>query len=198
MKNKIEAIRKEQGILQEEFAKAMGVSRQTISSLENGRYNPSILLAHKIAKFFGMTIEEVFVFGRNNMKKKDIIFGAIWLLLGLVLTALSCLETLDGFWSGMGSALVVIGIVRLLRGYRLSKSETYREAREVAETDERFHFIRNKAWAWAGYLFIIICALSTIVFRLLGQDLLCIASGGAVCLMLVLFWVSFFVLKKKY
>ena len=62
MKNKIEAIRKEQGILQEEFAKAMGVSRQTISSLENGRYNPSILLAHKIAKFFGLTIEEVFIF----------------------------------------------------------------------------------------------------------------------------------------
>ena len=62
MKNKIETIRKEQGILQEEFAKAMGVSRQTISSLENGRYNPSIGLAHKIAKFFGMTIEEVFVF----------------------------------------------------------------------------------------------------------------------------------------
>ena len=62
MENKIEAIRKEQGILQEEFAKAMGVSRQTISSLENGRYNPSILLAHKIAKFFGMTIEEIFVF----------------------------------------------------------------------------------------------------------------------------------------
>ena len=62
MKNKIEAIRKEKGILQEEFAKAMGVSRQTISSLENGRYNPSILLAHKIAAFFGMTIEEVFIF----------------------------------------------------------------------------------------------------------------------------------------
>ena len=62
MKNKIEAIRKEQGILQEEFAEVMGVSRQTISSLENGRYNPSIGLAHKIAKFFGMTIEEVFIF----------------------------------------------------------------------------------------------------------------------------------------
>ena len=62
MKNKIETIRKERGILQEEFAKAMGVSRQTISSLENGRYNPSILLAHKIAAFFDMTIEEVFIF----------------------------------------------------------------------------------------------------------------------------------------
>lgn len=62
MKNKIEEIRKERGIRQEEFAKEMGVSRQTISSLENGRYNPSIMLAYKIAKFFGMTIEEVFEF----------------------------------------------------------------------------------------------------------------------------------------
>lgn len=62
MKNRIEAIRKERGILQEEFAKAMGVSRQTISSLENGRYNPSILLAYKIATYFSMTIEEVFIF----------------------------------------------------------------------------------------------------------------------------------------
>ena len=62
VKNRIEQIRKERSIRQEEFAKAMGVSRQTISSLENGRYNPSILLAHKIAKYFSMTIEEVFIF----------------------------------------------------------------------------------------------------------------------------------------
>ena len=62
MKNRIEEIRKEKGIRQEDFAKEMGVSRQTISSLENGRYNPSIMLAYKIAKFFDMTIEEVFVF----------------------------------------------------------------------------------------------------------------------------------------
>lgn len=62
MKNKIEEIRKCRGILQEDFAKAMCVSRQTISSLENGRYNPSILLAYKIAKYFNMAIEEVFIF----------------------------------------------------------------------------------------------------------------------------------------
>ena len=62
MKNKIEAIRTERGIRQDELAKALGVSRQTISSLENGRYNPSILLAYKIAKLFGMRIEEVFCF----------------------------------------------------------------------------------------------------------------------------------------
>ena len=67
MKNKIEAIRKERGIRQEEFAKHMGVSRQTISSLENGRYNPSILLAYKIAKYFGMTIEDVFIFEEEEL-----------------------------------------------------------------------------------------------------------------------------------
>ena len=67
MKNRIENIRKERGILQDEMAKALGVSRQTISSLENGRYNPSIMLAYKIAKYFGMTIEEVFVFEEEEL-----------------------------------------------------------------------------------------------------------------------------------
>ena len=62
MKNRIEDIRKERGIRQEDFAKALGVSRQTISSLENGRYNPSIMLAYKIARYFGMSIEDVFIF----------------------------------------------------------------------------------------------------------------------------------------
>ena len=68
MKNRIEAIRKERGIRQDEFAKLMGVSRQTISSLETGRYNPSIYLAYKIAKFFGMTIEDVFIFDEEEAK----------------------------------------------------------------------------------------------------------------------------------
>ena len=62
MKNRIEEIRKERCIRQEDFAKALGVSRQTISSLETGRYNPSIMLAHKVARYFGMQIEDVFLF----------------------------------------------------------------------------------------------------------------------------------------
>ena len=62
MKNRIEQIRKARDVNQEELAKALGVSRQTISSLENGRYNPSIELAYKLSKYFGMTIEEVFIF----------------------------------------------------------------------------------------------------------------------------------------
>ncbi len=66
MKNRIEELRNQKGVRQEELAKAMAVSRQTISSLENGRYNPSISLAYKIARFFGLTIEEVFVFDEEE------------------------------------------------------------------------------------------------------------------------------------
>lgn len=62
MKNKLEEIRRQRGIKQEELATALEVSRQTIGSLENGRYNPSILLAFKIALFFDMSIEEIFIY----------------------------------------------------------------------------------------------------------------------------------------
>lgn len=62
MKNKIELLRKEQKMTQQSLAEELGVSRQTIISLENGKYNPSILLAHQIAVLFGRSIEEVFDF----------------------------------------------------------------------------------------------------------------------------------------
>lgn len=62
MKNRLEEIRKQRGIKQEELAADLEVSRQTIGSLENGRYNPSILLAFKIARYFNMSIEEIFIY----------------------------------------------------------------------------------------------------------------------------------------
>ena len=62
MKNRLEELRKARGIRQEELAEALEVSRQTIGSLENGRYNPSILLAFKIARYFGLAIEEIFLY----------------------------------------------------------------------------------------------------------------------------------------
>lgn len=62
MKNRLEEIRKQRGIRQEELAQTLEVSRQTIGSLENGRYNPSIILAFKIARYFDLTIEEIFLY----------------------------------------------------------------------------------------------------------------------------------------
>lgn len=62
MKNRLEELRKQKGIKQEDLAAALEVSRQTIGSLENGRYNPSILLAFKIARYFNMYIEDIFIY----------------------------------------------------------------------------------------------------------------------------------------
>ena len=66
MKNQLEQLRVDKGITQQELADLVGVSRQTIISLERGRYNPSILLAYRLAKLFGLPIEEVFIFTEDE------------------------------------------------------------------------------------------------------------------------------------
>ncbi|NLG95760.1 MAG: helix-turn-helix transcriptional regulator [Chloroflexi bacterium] len=71
MKNRLEEIRKQQGVTQEELAEALEVSRQTISSLENGRYNPSIILAFKIARYFHRSIEEIFIYEDSQNGKEE-------------------------------------------------------------------------------------------------------------------------------
>jgi putative transcriptional regulator len=66
VKNRLEELRRARGIKQEELAEALSVSRQTIGSLENGRYNPSILLAFKIARYFDKSIEEIFIYEEES------------------------------------------------------------------------------------------------------------------------------------
>ena len=68
MRNRLEELRKARGIKQEELAAALEVSHQTIGALENGRYNPSTLLAFKIARYFGLTIEEIFIYEEDDAK----------------------------------------------------------------------------------------------------------------------------------
>lgn len=67
MKNRLEELRKQRGIKQEDLALALEVSRQTIGSLENGRYNPSIILAFKIARYFDMSIEDIFIYEEEKL-----------------------------------------------------------------------------------------------------------------------------------
>ena len=134
----------------------------------------------------------------KNNKRIFTFYYMTVLVIGLVLIALAFMGKLDEFWNGMGFGLAIVGALRLLREYRLQKNEAYREKTEVAVNDERNRFIRGKAWSWAGYLFIIITALAVIGFRLAGHDLLSQAASGAVCLMLVLYWGAYHVLKRKY
>ncbi len=129
---------------------------------------------------------------------RRLIVSIAWVIIGVVLIGLAFAGKLDPFWNGMGSGLLVVGALQLLRFYRFSKNEAYREKVEVALNDERNHFLRNKAWAWSGYLFILIAAVSCIIFKIIGQEMLSFAASGAVCLMLVLYWISYVVLKRKY
>lgn len=131
-------------------------------------------------------------------KDKRMIVSIIWVVLGTVLIAMAFAEKMDVFWNGVGSGLLVVGVLQLLRQYRFNKNETYREKIEIEEKDERNHFLRNKAWAWSGYLFVMLAAVSCILLRIAGQELLSFAASGAVCLMLVLYWISYWVLRKKY
>ena len=131
-------------------------------------------------------------------KDKRMIVSIIWVILGATLIALAFAGKVDVFWNGMGSGLLIVGALNLLRQYRFSKNEAYREKIEIEEKDERNQFIRNKTWAWTGYLFVIISAILCIVFKLIGQEVLSFAASGAVCLILVLYWISYFILRKKY
>ena len=70
MKNRLEEIRKQKGIKQEELAEAMKISRQTISSLENGRYNPSVILAIKLARYFEMKVEDIFIYEEEQDERE--------------------------------------------------------------------------------------------------------------------------------
>lgn len=132
---------------------------------------------------------------KNNRR---MIAYIVYIIFGAVLMVLGTLEVVDSFWSGMGGALIAMGIIRVIQILRYSNDESYREKKKIEENDERNHFIRNKAWAWAGYLFVLITAISTIVFKLMGQEVLSMAAGFAVCILVLLYWICFLVLRKKY
>ena len=117
---------------------------------------------------------------------------------GITLLVLGMLDVLDSFWSGMGSALLVVAALRFIRMIRFKNDESYREKVETEVSDERNRFLRDRAWAWTGYLFVLTASVCTIVFKVMGQELLSMATGYAVCLMLVLYWVSYLILRRKY
>ena len=131
-------------------------------------------------------------------QKVKLSFNIVYVIVGAVLIGFALFEKLDSFWSGMGSALLVVGLINLIKIHRLNKSEEYREKLEIELTDERNQFIRNKAWAWSGYLFVLISAVACIVFKVMNLDQLSLYASFSVCLVLVLFWTSHTILKRKY
>jgi len=129
---------------------------------------------------------------------KKIIISIIWIILGITLMCLGVTDVVDSYWNGMGTALTIIGVLQVIRFFRFRKDAEYREAVETESRDERNMFLRNKAWAWAGYLFVMISAVASIALKIVGQETLSMAASLAVCLLMLLYWVAYVILRKKY
>lgn len=134
----------------------------------------------------------------NRNIKARWILGILYLLIGLSLTVCGLLNLVDDYWSGMGGALIIISVMQIVRLIRYKTSPQYKEETDTAVRDERNRFLGMKAWSWAGYLYVIIASVATIVFKLLEQEVLMFAASGSVCLVLVLYWVSYLIVRKKY
>ena len=120
------------------------------------------------------------------------------ILIGGVLAVLGFAKIIDDFWSGMGLAFLIIGAIFLTRQIRYRTNDSYREEVDIKEHDERNRYIGIKAWSWAGYCFVLIAAVGTIVFKLIGREDLMMFASSSVCLVLVLYWISYMILQKKY
>lgn len=132
------------------------------------------------------------------MRKARLISSILEIVIGVVLCVCYFANLIDEFWSGMGVALIVVGALFLLRNIKYQTNEKYREEIDVQNSDERNKFLSLKAWSWAGYLFVIIAAVGTIIFKFVGKEDLMMLSSGAVCLIVFLYWISYMILRKKY
>ena len=132
------------------------------------------------------------------MKNKRMLISGIYILLGMALFGCGLAEIVDEFWSGMGGALIGVGIVRMISMIRYQKNPEYKEAVDTAMRDERNRFIANKAWAWAGYLYVLIAAVGTIAFKLAGREELSVFCGFSVAVLILLYYISHLWLRKKY
>ena len=132
------------------------------------------------------------------MKKERLIASIVEIIVGAALLICSIFGLVDEFWSGMGTSLVVIGVIFLIRNIKYKTNEEYREKIDIESNDERNKYISLKAWAWAGYLFVMLGAVGAIVFKLMGKEELMMMASFSVCLIMVFYWISYIFLKKKY
>ena len=129
---------------------------------------------------------------------RRIVANIIYVVLGASLFGLGFAGVLDAFWSGMGGALIAVGIIRIIQILRCSNDESYREKMQIEAKDERNQFLRNKAWAWTAYIFVLMAAVAAIAFQLVGEELLSMVAGFAICILFVMYWLCYMLLSKKY
>lgn len=132
------------------------------------------------------------------MKNKRLILGIVYITIGLLLSVLSFTLVIDEWWQGFGVAIFIIGTVDIIRHRKYVTNAEYREKVDLSNNDERIRFLSMKAWSWAGYMFVLVAALGVIGFQIAGLRVWSMACSFCVCLVMVLYWISYMVLNKKY
>ena len=130
--------------------------------------------------------------------KKNRYISLFWVLLGATLAICAIAGVVDIYWNSVGMALLGVGGMQLWRQRRYRKNEAYREKVDTETGDERNRFIANKAWAWAGYGFVMIAAVASIAFKIAGREDLMMFCSFSVCLIALLYCGSYMILKRKY
>ena len=132
----------------------------------------------------------------NNRK---LILSIFWMILGAVLLGLSVTEVLDSsMYAGMGGALIAVGALQLARNLRYRKDPEYREKIDTEANDERNRFLRMKSWSWTGYIVVLAEGFGSVAAMVLGKRELQLTLAYSVWLILVVYWISFFIISKKY
>ena len=129
---------------------------------------------------------------------RNILLNTAYIVIGAVLLILSSMGKLDDMYVGFGTGLVVVAIIHLIRNIRYRGNVEYKEKVDIEVNDERNRYIRMKAWSWAGYMFVLIAAVISIVCMIISKTIIMQAASLSICLILVLYWVSYMILRKKY
>ena len=132
----------------------------------------------------------------NNGKLALSIF---WIVLGAVLLGLSVANVLDStIYAGMGGALLAVGILQVIRNLRYRTNPSYQEKIDTEVNDERNIFLGMKSWSWTGRVIVLVECIGIIVAMVLGQQTIQLVLSYSVCAILVIYWVTFMILAKKY
>jgi len=131
--------------------------------------------------------------------KLRLILSIFWIVMGIILIMLCETGRIkNGSWTAIGGGFIGAGIMQLIRKIRYMKDPEYKEKVDIGEKDERNSFVRLKAWSWAGYVFVLGAAFLYLVFMIAGHQTVSQVLGLCICAQLVIYWIAYCILKRKY
>lgn len=129
---------------------------------------------------------------------KNIIINTLYIILGIVLIVLVFMNKVNSLFAGFGGSLLGVGVVQLIRAIKYKTNSEYKEMVDTKTNDERNRFISMKAWSWVAYSFIMICAVVNIICLIMSKVIYMQISAGIICVMLVLYYICYLIISKKY